>query len=97
MFWASRVFPADGWFEVQDQFEDQWERVGEPADMMLVYADEPRHNVRVCVGLPSRAMLSAYAGFKEIAPADLPRPMSLLMGSEDEFRRLFAIVRAAVT
>lgn len=89
MFWASRVYPADGWFEVQDQFEDQRDIAGEPADMMLVYAEEPGLGARICVGLPARAMLSAYAGFDEIAQADLPRHMSLLMRSENEFKTLF--------
>lgn len=60
MFWASRVYPTDGWFEVQDQFENQWDRAGEPSDMMLVYAEEPGDRDRVCVGLPDRALLSQY-------------------------------------
>lgn len=62
MFWASRVFPANGWFEVQYQFDDQWERAGEPADMMLVYADEPGHRDHLCVGLPDRGLLCAMPG-----------------------------------
>ena len=93
MFWAMRVFPEDGWFAVQDQFEDEWDRAGEPSDMMLVYADEPGARARICVGLPDRALLSAYAGFDEIAASQLPLGVSLLMGSHDEFRRLFANVR----
>jgi hypothetical protein len=90
MFWATRVLPADGWFEVQDQFENEWERAGEPPDMMLMYADEPGLRARICVGLPDRALLSEYAGFTEISAAELPPKVSLLMGSEDEFQRLFA-------
>jgi hypothetical protein len=90
MFWATRVFPEDGWFAVQDQFEDEWERAGEPPDMMLVYAYEQGSRARICIGLPDRALFSAYLGFDEIDPADLPCPMSLLMGNEDEFKRLLA-------
>ena len=55
---------------------------------VVIDPDEPGPGARICVGLPDRALLSGYAGFDEIAEADLPHPMSLLMGSEDEFRRL---------
>lgn len=89
MFWATRDFPEDGWFAVQDQFEEEWERAGERPDMMLVYGYEGGTRARICVGLPDRALLSAYSGFVEVAGSDLPRRASLLMGSEEEFSRLF--------
>jgi hypothetical protein len=53
MFWASRTFAPDGWYEAQDRFEEQWADAGEPADMMLVYAETPDFQTRLFVGLPA--------------------------------------------
>ena len=71
MFWATRTFPSDSWFEVQDQFEEQWAKAGEPADMMLIYTDTPDFQMRVFVGLPDP--LGDQKGQTDFSPEDCPR------------------------
>jgi hypothetical protein len=89
MFWASRTFAADTWFEAQDRFEEQWAEAGEPADMMLVYAETPDFQTRVLIGLPDPKLLAAYPGFQPLEERVLPKRPKLLMGDAEEFRKQF--------
>jgi hypothetical protein len=89
MFWATRTFPSDSWFEVQDQFEEQWAKAGEPADMMLIYTDTPDFQMRVFVGLPDPTLAITYPGFQDIGHFDLPKRPKLLMGQPTEFSAQF--------
>jgi hypothetical protein len=89
MFWASRTFTADTWFEAQDRFEEAWAEAGEPADMMLVYVETPDFQTRVFIGLPDPKLCAAHPGFEPVEERDLPKRPKLLMGSDDEFRKQF--------
>jgi hypothetical protein len=89
MFWASRTFAADEWYDVQDRFEEQWMEAGEPADMMLVYADTPDFRTRVLIGAPDAAFFGAHPGFEPVGEPDLPKRPKLLMGDAVSFRRHF--------
>lgn len=89
MHWASRVFAADGWYYVQDQFELEWEMAGSPSDMMLVYVELPDFSMQLFVGVPDPGVLLRYRGFEPCsAPAASKRP-KLLMGDLNEHGRLF--------
>ena len=46
MIWATRTFSENGWYHVQDQFEEQYDAAGEPAGMMLVCVDTPDFKAR---------------------------------------------------
>jgi hypothetical protein len=89
MYWASRTFAPDTWFEAQDRFEEQWEKAGERPDMMLVYAETPDFQVRVFIGLPEANLIAVYPGFHPVGEPDLPKRPKLLMGDVEEFRRHF--------
>jgi hypothetical protein len=89
MFWASRTFAPERWYDAQDRFEEQWAEAGEPADMMLVYAEMPDFQMRLFMGLPEPQLLQAHAGFDPLVESDLPKRPKLLMGDADAFRRQF--------
>ena len=89
MFWASRTFAPNAWYEAQDRFEEQWAEAGEPPDMMLVYADTPDFQTRVLIGAPDPLLFAAHPGFEPVGEPDLPKRPKLLMGDADEFRRQF--------
>ena len=63
MIWATRIFPQNGWYHVQDQFEEQYDAAGEPEGMMLVCVDTPDFKTRIFVGLPDPSLLASYDGF----------------------------------
>jgi hypothetical protein len=89
MFWASRTFAPDTWFEAQDRFEEQWTEAGEPANMMLVYAETPDFQIHVLIGLPDATLIAAHPGFQQVGEPELPKRPKLLMGDVDEFTRQF--------
>ena len=89
MFWASRTFAPDNWYDAQDRFEEQWADAGEPADMMLVYAETPDFQTRVFVGVSEPDLLQTHPGFVGVVESDLPKRPKLLMGDADAFRRQF--------
>ena len=89
MIWVRRTFAREGWYHVQDRFEEQFGARGEPKDMMLLFADRPDYQTDIFVGLPDESLLSNYEGFQPIAEADLPRRVRLLWGDEHEFNRRF--------
>lgn len=89
MFWASQTFAPDSWYDVQDRFEERWADAGEPADMMLVYAETPDFQTRLFVGVPDPKLLQAHPGFEPLGEPDLPPRPKLLMGDADAFRRQF--------
>jgi hypothetical protein len=57
MIWATRTFSENGWYHVQDQFEEQYDAAGEPIGMMLVCVDTPDFKTRIYVGLPDPSLL----------------------------------------
>jgi len=89
MFWSSRNFAHDAWYETQDRFEEQWAEAGEPPDMMLVYTETPDFQTRLLIGLPDPELIAAHPGFQPVGEKDLPKRPKLLMGDVDEFRRQF--------
>ena len=89
MFWASRTFAPDGWYDAQDRFEEQWAEAGEPSDMLLVYAETPDFQTQVLIGLPTAELMAAHPGFQPMDETVLPKRPKLLMGDSDEFRRRF--------
>jgi hypothetical protein len=89
MIWVKRTFPREGWYHVQDRFEEQFGARGEPQDMMLLFADRSDYQTDIFVGLPDESLLSRYEGFQPIAEGDLPGRVRLLWGDENEFNRRF--------
>jgi hypothetical protein len=62
---------------------------GEPADMMLVFAETPDFLTRVFIGLPDPELIAKHPGFQPVAENDPPKRPKLLMGNVDEFKRQF--------
>ena len=89
MFWASRTFAPDEWYDAQDRFEEQWVEAGKPQDMMLVYADTPDFRTRVLIGAPDPTFFAPHPGFEPVDEPDLPKRPKLLMGDADAFRAQF--------
>jgi hypothetical protein len=89
VIWATKTFAPDGWFGVQDLFEEQWDLLENPREMMLVLVDTPDRRTNIYVGLPDAALLPDYAGFRVIKRDELPAAAGLLMGVPDEFERHF--------
>ena len=89
MIWATRTFSENGWYHVQDQFEEQYDAAGEPIGMMLVCVDTPDFKTRIYIGLPEPSLLASYDGFTLVAESDLPRYGHLLFGNETAFEARF--------
>jgi hypothetical protein len=89
MHWATRTFPADGWYYVQDQFEIEWEMAGSPSDMMLVYFDLPDFRLQLFVGLPDPGEILRYRGFEPCSEPATSKKPKLLMGDLKEHARMF--------
>ena len=88
MIWATKVFESEGWYEVQDTFEEQFAKLGAPSSMMLLMtAPEPLKR-QLWMTLPSEIMLPFYPGF-ELVTGPLPIDPGLLVGNVAEFRRMF--------
>ena len=94
MFWATRTFSKDGWYYVQDQFEEEFEAAEGPPDTMLVYVELPDFRMQLFVGMPEPHLLELYSGFERCSrPAASNRP-KLLMGDPARFDELFNPRRA---
>ena len=78
MIWVRRTFAREGWYHVQDRFEEQFGARGDPKDMMLLFADRPDYQTDIFVGLPDESLLSNYQGIQPIAECNLPRRVRLL-------------------
>jgi hypothetical protein len=89
MIWATRTFTENGWYHVQDQFEEQYDAAGEPAGMMLVCVDTPDFKTRIYRGVPDPSLLASYDGLTPVAESELPRSGHLLFGSEAAFEAYF--------
>jgi hypothetical protein len=89
MIWAARTFSRNGWYTVQDQFEEQYDQAGEPADMMLVAVETPDFRTRIIMGVSDPSLLGAYDGFAPLAESELPRFGHLLFGHQQAFEARF--------
>ena len=88
MFWASRTFSRDGWYPIQDQFEEDYDAAGMPADRMLCRV-ETTHGTTIYVGMPEPGLLDAYTGLDRCPqPGGTVRPL-LLMGDQRAFDDIF--------
>jgi hypothetical protein len=75
---------------IQEQAETVFSKLGCPRQMMLLAAVEAgTGEATLFLSLPSPSLLSAFEGFKQIGPNELPATASLLVGRNDEFRRHF--------
>jgi hypothetical protein len=89
VIWATKAFPKQGWYHVQDRFEAEFETRGDPNDMMFLFADRSDYGTDIFVGLPDESGLPSYPGFRPIAESDLPSRVRLLWGDVHEFERRF--------
>ena len=83
MIWATKAFPKQGWYHVQDRFEAEFETRGDPNDMMFLFADRSDYGTDIFVGLPD-----------ESGPAQLSR-ISSNSGERSTQPRSFAVGRRA--
>lgn len=94
MHWATRAFSPDGWYHVQDQFEEEYEAAGSPPGMLLVYSEMPDFRMRIFVAMPEPSLLDLYSGFERCPRPEPSLRPKLLMGDNAEFDQLFNMRRA---
>jgi hypothetical protein len=90
--WIERTFPIDGFFHMQNFFQDQFTALKQPREMILVQVNSPDlSTTRLIAGLPEGTSAAQYEGFVEIQPSELPSTASFLVGHPDRFKELFII------
>jgi hypothetical protein len=85
MIWATRSFPANGWYDLQARFQEDFDALGSPRNMMLLYVDVSDRETRLFLQVPDREMLARFEDFAPIEANDLPDEAGLLMGHMDDY------------
>ena len=65
--WADKIVSNTEWAAVRDAFENQFEALGSPRDMMLIAVEGQADATRLIIGLPDGISLSPYDGFVKIS------------------------------
>jgi hypothetical protein len=88
--WAKRSFAIDGGNAEHTFFENHFDALGRPVDMMMVEVTSPDHTSKTFyVALPDASLLPLYKGFVQIQPDQLPKTAVPLCGYDHRFKELF--------
>ncbi len=80
---------------LQDMFLQHFLRLGAPPGMMMVLVDTSPEHCRVSLHAPTEVVLRSFLGFQPVEDCDLLKQALLLVGHNDEFRRLFGQIPPA--